>query len=162
MTSEAVLLDGQVVDVECQAKGAQPKAVVQWFLDDVPLNASASTMATDATKTTSILHLEARADMNGRRLVCKGFNPHLPDSELVDHWILDVHCTLVCFIFLKSRPDSFFLLYFFFKTYPTALHSRRNRIVCTGGYAEIKMRFRLGQGDRAIFFGTAKFVDTLV
>ncbi|EEC08287.1 sidestep protein, putative [Ixodes scapularis] len=48
-------------------------------------------MATDATKTTSILHLEARADMNGRRLVCKGFNPHLPDSELVDHWILDVH-----------------------------------------------------------------------
>lgn len=91
VTSEAVLLDGQIVDVECQAKGAQPKAIVQWFLDDVPMSASASTMATDATKTTSVLHLEARADMNGKTLSCRGFNPHLKDSELVDNWVLDVH-----------------------------------------------------------------------
>ncbi|XP_077525093.1 hemicentin-1-like isoform X4 [Amblyomma americanum] len=89
VTSQPVLLDGQVIDVECQARGAQPKAAIQWFLDDVPLNGS--TLATDATRTTSVLHLEAHADMNGKRLACRGFNPHLPDSELFDYWVLDVH-----------------------------------------------------------------------
>ncbi|XP_077562209.1 protein turtle homolog A-like isoform X2 [Haemaphysalis longicornis] len=88
-TSQPVLLDGQVIDVECQARGAQPKAAIQWFLDDVPLNGS--TLATDATRTTSVLHLEAHADMNGKTLSCRGFNPHLPDSELFDNWVLDVH-----------------------------------------------------------------------
>ncbi|KAH9369167.1 hypothetical protein HPB48_018916 [Haemaphysalis longicornis] len=89
-TSQPVLLDGQVIDVECQARGAQPKAAIQWFLDDVPLNGS--TLATDATRTTSVLHLEAHSDMNGKTLSCRGFNPHLPDSELFDNWVLDVHC----------------------------------------------------------------------
>ncbi|KAH6931545.1 hypothetical protein HPB50_025172 [Hyalomma asiaticum] len=104
VTAQPVLLDGQVIDVECQARGAQPKAAIQWFLDDVPLNGS--TLATDATRTTSVLHLEAHADMNGKRLACRGFNPHLPDSELFDYWILDVHFKPVLQLNLVSLDAS--------------------------------------------------------
>ncbi|XP_054927271.1 hemicentin-2-like isoform X2 [Dermacentor andersoni] len=104
VTAQPVLLDGQVIDVECQARGAQPKAAIQWFLDDVPLNGS--TLATDATRTTSVLHLEAHADMNGKRLACRGFNPHLPDSELFDYWVLDVHFKPVLQLNLVSLDAS--------------------------------------------------------
>ncbi|XP_075548263.1 neural cell adhesion molecule 2-like isoform X2 [Dermacentor variabilis] len=104
VTAQPVLLDGQVIDVECQARGAQPKAAIQWFLDDAPLNGS--TLATDATRTTSVLHLEAHADMNGKRLACRGFNPHLPDSELFDYWVLDVHFKPVLQLNLVSLDAS--------------------------------------------------------
>ncbi|XP_064470390.1 hemicentin-2-like isoform X2 [Ornithodoros turicata] len=90
VTPRTGLIDGQLVDIECQAEGAQPQADITWLLDGQPYNESRSTLAADASRTSSILHLEAKPELNGKRISCKGFNPHLPDSDLQDHWLLNI------------------------------------------------------------------------
>ncbi|XP_077542494.1 protein turtle homolog A-like isoform X3 [Haemaphysalis longicornis] len=81
-------------EVECEAEGSLPPALVSWWLDGVRLNASLaqSRVSAAGNVTTSLLGFVPRARDNGRQLRCVAANPKMPGhEEVADVWLLQVH-----------------------------------------------------------------------
>ncbi|KAH7933672.1 hypothetical protein HPB49_015503 [Dermacentor silvarum] len=82
-------------EVECEAEGSLPPALVSWWLDGVRLNASLAQtrLSAGGNVTTSLLGFVPRARDNGRQLRCVATNPRMPGHDQVaDRWVLQVHC----------------------------------------------------------------------
>ncbi|XP_072144157.1 synaptogenesis protein syg-2-like [Dermacentor andersoni] len=81
-------------EVECEAEGSLPPALVSWWLDGVRLNASLAQtrLSAGGNVTTSLLGFVPRASDNGRQLRCVATNPRMPGHDQVaDSWVLQVH-----------------------------------------------------------------------
>ncbi|KAH7981664.1 hypothetical protein HPB52_000463 [Rhipicephalus sanguineus] len=81
-------------EVECEAEGSLPPALVSWWLDGVRLNTSLAQtrLSAGGNVTTSLLGFVPRARDNGRQLRCVATNPRMPGhEEVADVWLLQVH-----------------------------------------------------------------------
>ncbi|KAH8018359.1 hypothetical protein HPB51_003529 [Rhipicephalus microplus] len=82
-------------EVECEAEGSLPPALISWWLDGVRLNTSLAQtrLSAGGNVTTSLLGFVPRARDNGRQLRCVATNPKMPGHDQVaDNWVLQVHC----------------------------------------------------------------------
>ncbi|KAH6948014.1 hypothetical protein HPB50_022449 [Hyalomma asiaticum] len=81
-------------EVECEAEGSLPPALISWWLDGVRLNTSLTQtrLSAGGNVTTSLLGFVPRARDNGRQLRCVATNPRMPGHDQVaDNWVLQVH-----------------------------------------------------------------------
>ncbi|KAL3230368.1 hypothetical protein MRX96_023420 [Rhipicephalus microplus] len=81
-------------EVECEAEGSLPPALISWWLDGVRLNTSLAQtrLSAGGNVTTSLLGFVPRARDNGRQLRCVATNPRMPGHDQVaDNWVLQVH-----------------------------------------------------------------------
>lgn len=87
------LIAGENLEVNCQSEGSKPPAVITWTKGSEIVTHLAIQNIYGSISVSSFSFLVA-ADDNGKRLVCRAQNPHLPESALQDSTVLSVQCEL--------------------------------------------------------------------
>ncbi|KAF2363111.1 CD80-like immunoglobulin C2-set [Trinorchestia longiramus] len=85
------LIEGSHYEVECEARGSRPPAILSWWKNDVQLQPINDQILVENNVSRSRLRLEARVDDQGATLTCRAENPQIPDSLVHDSIPLEVH-----------------------------------------------------------------------
>ncbi|XP_064472181.1 hemicentin-2-like [Ornithodoros turicata] len=78
------------VHLECESWGSRPPPSMAWWKGSQQMTRSWDRLSVDGNLTTSVLAFTPGSEDHGKRLRCVTFNPHIPDSALEDHILLQV------------------------------------------------------------------------
>ncbi|XP_064471420.1 hemicentin-2-like [Ornithodoros turicata] len=82
---------GERMELRCLSEGAKPYAQITWFKDHQRLSHARDEVSKVGNFTASIVTFPTTLKDNGRNVTCRADNPHLPKSELIDVFILNIH-----------------------------------------------------------------------
>lgn len=88
------LIAGETLEINCQSEGSKPPAVITWTKGSESVSHLAIQNIYGSISVSS-LSFVVTADDNGKKLICRAQNPHLPESALQDSADLSVQCKYV-------------------------------------------------------------------
>lgn len=83
------LVAEEILEINCQSEGSKPPATITWTKGSDSINHLAIQNIYGSISVSS-LSFEVAAEDNGKKLVCRAQNPHLPESALQDSTVLSV------------------------------------------------------------------------
>ncbi|XP_063627547.1 hemicentin-1 isoform X1 [Cydia splendana] len=90
LTKEKQVSADKRYEIECKTTGSRPEASVSWWKNNRQLKRMAKNFS-ENNETLSVLSLVPAVEDDGRFLMCRAENKHIPDSAIEDKWRLNVH-----------------------------------------------------------------------
>ncbi|XP_026466594.1 nephrin-like [Ctenocephalides felis] len=99
LNKETRLSAGRNWNIECEATGSNPPAIISWWKSGKELIGEQNEY-----DTLGILHFVPTMEDDGKYLTCRANNPAVPDSTLEDKWLLNVLIKKLGFYITLDAP----------------------------------------------------------
>ncbi|XP_058801880.1 nephrin-like isoform X2 [Phymastichus coffea] len=101
---EKVVSANKRYEIECQSTGSRPAAILSWYKGSKQLKNSSRDFQKDGMSV-SILQWIPNAEDEGKYLICRAENRHLPEAAIEDKWKLKVHFAPIVLLRIGSTFD---------------------------------------------------------